>query len=80
MRITNPETDAKVELDLGIDWRSDPAGTALGIGGVISEDDAAATKTLALFGRSYTRDFIDFTNILDSGKYSPSVIGSCEEA
>lgn len=70
MRVTNPVSQDKVELDLGIDWRSDSAGTAMGIGGVISEDDAVATKMLALFGRSYTRDFIDFTNILDSGKYS----------
>ncbi|SER94554.1 nucleotidyl transferase AbiEii/AbiGii toxin family protein [Corynebacterium cystitidis] len=62
-------TGMKVEIDLGIDWRSDSDGVLLPIGGVLSKDDVVASKTLALFGRAYARDLIDFDSILRSGLY-----------
>lgn len=61
-----------VEMDLGIDWRSDAEGIPLNVGAVLAQNDAVASKTIALFNRAYPRDFIDLFNIVSTGKYTVS--------
>lgn len=64
--VTDRDHELTTALDMGIDWRSDHAGVDLALGPVLSLKDAIVNKTLALFGRGYARDFIDFDSILNS--------------
>lgn len=64
-------SSAGIELgiDLGIDWRAEPAVT-LALGPVLARDDAVGNKVAALFSRGEVRDFLDVDAIRQSGRYS----------
>lgn len=62
-------TDARVEVDLGVDWRSrEPVG--LSVGPVLSVHDAVASKVGALYSRAEARDFLDVDAIRSSGRFT----------
>lgn len=63
------ETGVQTNMDLGIDWRAEPA-TTLKIGPVLARDDAVGNKVAALFSRGEVRDFLDVDAIRRSGRYS----------
>ncbi|WP_342318691.1 nucleotidyl transferase AbiEii/AbiGii toxin family protein [Corynebacterium mayonis] len=76
LTVTEAHQNNMVEVDLGIDWRSNATGTPSALGAVLSQDDAVASKTIALFNRAYPRDFIDFFNIVATGRYTVEALVS----
>ena len=61
--------DRVVEVDLGIDWRSEPP-TQLAIGPVLALPDAIGNKVAAVYSRGETRDFLDLDAIRRSGRFT----------
>ena len=59
----------RTEIDLGIDWRSQPP-IALDIGPVLAQSDAVGNKVAAVFSRGEARDFLDLDSIRNNGSYS----------
>lgn len=60
---------AAIERDLGVDWRA-RAPVMLGIGPVLSPDDAVGNKAATLFSRGEARDYLDVDRIRRSGQYT----------
>lgn len=63
LEVHDPSDDERIEIDLGVDIRlSSPVTTD--IGRVLSLDELAADKMLALYGRAELRDFLDVADLL----------------
>lgn len=58
-----------LKADISIDYRDEPA-TTLGIGEVLSLEDAVANKVCAAFSRSEPRDYLDLDSIRQNGPFS----------
>jgi len=69
VEVTDPASDARGRVELGVDWRAYPPAR-FEIGPVLHPDDAVANKVCALFGRGAVRDYIDVDGIMRSGRYS----------
>jgi predicted nucleotidyltransferase component of viral defense system len=63
LEVHDPGSGERIEVDLGVDVRmAAPITTA--VGRVLSIDELAADKMLALFGRAELRDFLDVADLL----------------
>jgi len=63
------EDDRQMTVELGYDWRANPA-TRLSIGPVLHPDDAVANKVCATYSRGLPRDYVDVNAALLAGGYS----------
>ena len=61
--------DRVVEVDLGIDWRSEPPAQ-FAIGPVLALRDAVGSKVAAVYSRGEVRDFLDLDAIRRSGRFT----------
>lgn len=59
----------QVDIDMGMDWREAEPVT-LGVGPVLSIQDAIGNKVSALYSRAEARDFFDVDAIRSSGHYT----------
>lgn len=59
----------QVEMDMAVDWRANQPAL-LGVGPVLSVEDAVASKVAALYGRGEARDFLDVDAIRQSGRFT----------
>lgn len=76
---TDEDEDRVVEVDLGIDWRSEPP-TQLAIGPVLALRDAVGSKISAVYSRGEARDFLDLDAIRRSGRFTdPDLLALAEE-
>ncbi len=66
---TTDNEDRMVEVDLGIDWRSEPP-TQLAVGPVLALRDAVGSKVAAVYSRGEARDFLDLDAIRGSGRFT----------
>ena len=63
LEVRDPSSDERIEVDLGVDVRmAEPVTTE--VGRVLSIDELAADKMLALYGRAELRDFLDVADLL----------------
>jgi predicted nucleotidyltransferase component of viral defense system len=63
LQVRDPGSDERIEVDLGVDVRmAEPVTTEVGL--VLSIDELAADKMLALYGRAELRDFLDVADLL----------------
>lgn len=69
LSVSDPASHHGSKVELGIDWRQHPPAV-LGIGPVLSRDDAVANKVCALYSRGQARDYIDVDAALRSGTYT----------
>lgn len=67
--VRDPDDGYRIEIDMGIDYRSLPT-TRLSVGPVLSLRDAVASKAAALYSRNETRDFLDFDSIRRNSSFS----------
>ena len=63
LEVHEPGSDERIEVDLGVDVRM-AAPVTTDVGPVLSIDELAADKMLALFGRAELRDFLDVADLL----------------
>jgi hypothetical protein len=63
LEVYDPGSDERIEVDLAVDVRM-TAPVATDLGRVLSIDELAADKMLALFGRAELRDFLDVADLL----------------
>lgn len=63
LEVHDPGSDERIEVDLGVDVRM-AAPVTTDFGRVLSIDELAADKMLALFGRAELRDFLDAVDLL----------------
>jgi predicted nucleotidyltransferase component of viral defense system len=63
LEVHDPGSDERIEIDLGVDVRM-AAPVTTEVGRVLSIDELAADKLLALFGRAELRDFLDVADLL----------------
>lgn len=59
----------RLEVDLGVDWRKS-APVVLGVGPVLSVEDAVGSKVSALYSRGEPRDYLDVDAIRRWGKFT----------
>lgn len=64
LEVHEPASDERIEIDLGVDVRM-AAPVTTDIGRVLSIDELAADKMLALYGRAELRDFLDVADLLE---------------
>lgn len=69
VRLIVSANSASTEIDMAINSREE-LPVLMEIGPVLSEMDAVAFKTLAIFDRVELRDFLDLDSIRRSGRYS----------
>ena len=60
---------ARLEVDLGVDWRRS-APVVLGVGPVLSVEDAVGSKVSALYSRGEPRDYLDVDAIRRWGQFT----------
>jgi hypothetical protein len=63
LEVHDPGSGERIEVDLGVDVRT-TAPVITEVGRVLSVDELAADKMLALFGRAELRDFLDVADLL----------------
>lgn len=63
LEVDDPGSDERIEVDLGVDVRM-AAPVTTDVGRVLSIDELAADKMLALYGRAELRDFLDVADLL----------------
>ena len=63
LEVHDPGSDERIEIDLGVDVRM-AAPVTTEVGRVLSIDELAADKLLALYGRAELRDFLDVADLL----------------
>jgi hypothetical protein len=64
LEVCDPATEETIEIDLGVDVRmTSPITTD--VGPVLSLEELAADKLLALYGRAELRDFLDIAALLN---------------
>jgi hypothetical protein len=59
----------RLEVDLGVDWRRS-APVVLGVGPVLSVEDAVGSKVSALYSRGEPRDYLDVDAIRRWGQFT----------
>lgn len=59
----------RLEVDLGVDWRKS-APVVLGVGPVLSVEDAVGSKVSALYSRGEPRDYLDVDAIRRWGQFT----------
>lgn len=63
LEVHDAGSDERIEVDLGVDVRM-TAPVTTDVGRVLSVEELAADKMLALFGRAELRDFLDVADLL----------------
>jgi hypothetical protein len=71
LEVHDPGSDERIEIDLGVDVRM-AAPVTTEVGRVLSIDELAADKLLAVFGRAELRDFLDVADLLGRSRRSGS--------
>ena len=67
--VTVGHDEEAVVIDLGLDWwENSPA--IIDIGPILSLKDSVASKLLAVYGRGYSRDYLDAYSIISSRRFT----------
>lgn len=69
----------RLEVDLGVDWRKS-APVVLGVGPVLSVEDAVGSKVSALYSRGEPRDYLDVDAIRRWGQFTDEELERCHRA
>ncbi|MDR1431318.1 MAG: hypothetical protein LBI99_04280 [Propionibacteriaceae bacterium] len=69
-RITDPQTNESVTVDLGYNPRTKQSVDVEGLGPVLSPDDSVIGKFKAVCDRQFERDFIDVHGAMRSGHWT----------